>query len=93
MCPFLLDQFYWAARLEYIGVAAPALKPQDLMPGDGTGEVDCGVKNVGCALRKALGSDMRKRAKELALEVSKEVGMKNKNKENVACHESMQTKK
>lgn len=57
-------------------MAAPALKPDDLMPGGGRGEVDCAVKKVVCALRKALGSGVRERAAELAEEVSGEVSVK-----------------
>lgn len=32
LCPFLLDQFYWAERLHWLGVAPEPLQRQHLIP-------------------------------------------------------------
>ena len=34
VCPFLLDQFYWAERLHWLGVAPEPLQRQHLIPDD-----------------------------------------------------------
>ncbi|CAI5967811.1 unnamed protein product [Closterium sp. NIES-65] len=72
LCPFILDQHYWAHRLCYLGVAPPPLRPSDLMPVESAHHSPA-VATVVSRFAAALGVGMRERAQELSREIQTEV--------------------
>ncbi|CAH9148999.1 unnamed protein product [Cuscuta epithymum] len=75
ICPFMLDQFYWADRMFWLGVSAEPLKREHLVPdtndscGSSTKE---GAKMLAKAINFALSSQVKKRALQLAITLSTE---------------------
>lgn len=72
ICPFLLDQFYWAERMTWLGVAPQPLMPHHLMPAS-DGFVDA-VKVVSAAIREALGVELHRCACALHFKIEGEDG-------------------
>ncbi|KAK3002110.1 hypothetical protein RJ639_021719 [Escallonia herrerae] len=74
LCPFMLDQFYWADRMFWLGVAPEPLKRNHLVPDE---DDDAGIKEAGNILagsiRYALSPKVRAHASELASRLSLEV--------------------
>ncbi|CAI5518043.1 unnamed protein product [Closterium sp. Naga37s-1] len=80
LCPFILDQHYWAHRLCYLGVAPAPLHPSDLMPLDPSHQspattAPAGTATVVSRFAAALSAGMRERAQELSREIQTEDGV------------------
>ncbi|GBG81511.1 hypothetical protein CBR_g32500 [Chara braunii] len=83
ICPFLFDQFYWAERMFWIGVASEPLAPTDVMI-DGIG-MDKGTNEAQdmaersarlvAALRQACTDTVRQTSVQLAHTINKEDGV------------------
>lgn len=76
MCPFMMDQFYWAERMFWLGVGPEPLKRHHLVPD----EVDeKGIKEaaniIARAIDYALSPEVKARASEVAEKLSLEVIM------------------
>lgn len=72
ICPFVLDQFYWAERMAWIGVAPQALKPNHLCPPPGDEEVREAVSAVVSAVTEASRAGMRERASAWSRKICEE---------------------
>ncbi|CAH9139456.1 unnamed protein product [Cuscuta epithymum] len=75
ICPFMLDQFYWADRMFWLGVSAEPLKREHLVPdtNDSCGSsIKEGAKMLAKAINFALSSQVKKRALQLAITLSTE---------------------
>ncbi|CAI9103904.1 OLC1v1002494C3 [Oldenlandia corymbosa var. corymbosa] len=76
LCPFCLDQFYWAERMFWIGVAPEPLKRNHLIPDN---DEDFHIKEaadaVVTAINSALSVEMRKRALDISEKISFEDGV------------------
>lgn len=74
MCPFLLDQFYWAERMFWLGVAPEPLKRDNLVPaGDDYSSTREAANILVKAIGYALSPEVRACAKEVAGRLSVEV--------------------
>ncbi|KAL3515602.1 hypothetical protein ACH5RR_022504 [Cinchona calisaya] len=76
VCPFMLDQFYWAERMFWIGVAPEPLKRNHLLPDKV--EVSCireAAEVVARAINSALTVEVRARALDIAKIMSSEDGV------------------
>ncbi|KAL2651411.1 hypothetical protein R1flu_019539 [Riccia fluitans] len=73
ICPFLLDQFYWAERMAWIGVAPEPLKPNHLFP-EGDDEFKKGVLTLKGSILDAFSVTMRKQAAAVACKIRHEDG-------------------
>ncbi|KAJ4808683.1 Sterol 3-beta-glucosyltransferase [Rhynchospora pubera] len=76
LCPYLLDQFYWAERLCWIGVAPDPLSRQHLCP-DSLDDVNI---NAACdalraAIDRATSAKIRLQASHIAKKISSEDGI------------------
>ncbi|KAM7478888.1 hypothetical protein LguiA_027101 [Lonicera macranthoides] len=76
VCPFMMDQFYWAERLFWLGVGPEPLKRHHLVPD----EVDeKGIKEAASILARAidyaLSPEIKARASEIAEKLSLEDGV------------------
>ncbi|KAK2966631.1 hypothetical protein RJ640_002329, partial [Escallonia rubra] len=73
LCPFMLDQFYWADRMFWLGVAPEPLKRNHLVPDE---DDDAGIKEaaniLAGSIRYALSPEVRAHASELASRLSLE---------------------
>ncbi|CAH9079634.1 unnamed protein product [Cuscuta europaea] len=75
ICPFMLDQFYWADRMFWLGVGAEPLKREHLVPdtNDSCGSsIKEGAKMLAKAINFALSSQVKERALQLAITLSTE---------------------
>ncbi|XP_022855103.1 sterol 3-beta-glucosyltransferase UGT80A2 isoform X1 [Olea europaea var. sylvestris] len=76
ICPFMLDQFYWAERMFWLGVAPEPLNSNQLLPDR---DDDCYIKEaanmLARVLNSALSSKVKLRASELAKRISDEDGV------------------
>ncbi|CAH1424284.1 unnamed protein product [Lactuca virosa] len=76
VCPFVLDQFYWAERMFWLGVAPEALKRNQLVPHE---DDDISIKEAAIALTKAidfaLSSQVKENASKIAQRLSSEDGV------------------
>ncbi|VFQ96322.1 unnamed protein product [Cuscuta campestris] len=75
ICPFMLDQFYWAERMFWLGVAAEPLKRELLVPHITDGNGLEGAKMLANAINFALASHVKARASEFATALSTEDGV------------------
>ncbi|CAM6083733.1 unnamed protein product [Calypogeia fissa] len=75
ICPFVLDQFYWAERMAWIGVAPEPLKPNHLCPSHGEVEFLQAVSAVVNAITEASRNGMRGRAAEWSQKICQEDGV------------------
>ncbi|KAM0873552.1 hypothetical protein ACQ4PT_037991 [Festuca glaucescens] len=75
-CPFLLDQFYWAERLHWLGVAPEPLKRQHLIPDtdDAAGITNAADMLLG-AIRSALSPEIKAQATRIANRLASEDGI------------------
>lgn len=69
VCPFVLDQFYWAERMFWLGVAPEPLKRTHLLP-EASGE-----KIAANFLSRAIQDALSPEIKEHAVEVSKRISL------------------
>ncbi|XP_071931190.1 sterol 3-beta-glucosyltransferase UGT80A2-like isoform X1 [Coffea arabica] len=76
ICPFLMDQFYWAERMFWIGVAPEPLKRHQLLPDK---DEDLCIREVAEVVARAIGSalsvEVRARALDIAKRISSEDGV------------------
>ncbi|KAL2477519.1 UDP-Glycosyltransferase superfamily protein [Forsythia ovata] len=76
ICPFMLDQFYWAERMFWLGVAPEPLNSNHLLPDR---DDDCHVKEAANTLARvinsALSSEVKLRASVIAKRISTEDGV------------------
>ncbi|XP_068651641.1 sterol 3-beta-glucosyltransferase UGT80A2 isoform X1 [Aristolochia californica] len=76
VCPFILDQFYWAEKMTWLGVAPPPLKRSELLPdGDDEASIQNAAISLSNAIKEALSPEVRARAFELAARISAEDGI------------------
>lgn len=74
VCPFLLDQFYWAERLCWIGVAPEPLQKQHLVPErDDAADINQAAAALSRAIKLALCPEIKARASEIAERIASEV--------------------
>ncbi|KAJ6696414.1 STEROL 3-BETA-GLUCOSYLTRANSFERASE [Salix koriyanagi] len=73
LCPFILDQFYWAEKMYWIGVAPEPLNRSHLIP-DKLDDVSIGMaaKVLSRAINDALSPNIKARALEIAERISLE---------------------
>ncbi|KAL2254364.1 UNVERIFIED_CONTAM: hypothetical protein Sindi_0231100, partial [Sesamum indicum] len=76
ICPFILDQFYWAERMFWLGVASEPLKSSSLLPdkGDESCILEAANMLVG-AINYALSPEVKLHAKQIAKRISTEDGV------------------
>ncbi|KQJ94016.1 hypothetical protein BRADI_3g07997v3 [Brachypodium distachyon] len=75
-CPFLLDQFYWAERLHWLGVAPEPLKRQHLVPDvDDTLSINNAADVLLGAIRSALSPEIKAQATRIAHRLAPEDGV------------------
>ncbi|XAR53121.1 Sterol 3-beta-glucosyltransferase [Bertholletia excelsa] len=76
ICPFMLDQFYWAERMYWLGVAPEPLKRNHLVPDEND---DLSVREaanmLSIAINYALSPKVKARASEIAERLSLEDGV------------------
>lgn len=73
-CPFLLDQFYWAERLHWLGVAPEPLQRQNLVPdNDDALSIHNAADVLVGAIRSALSPEINAQAARIADRLSFEV--------------------
>ncbi|XP_031124577.1 sterol 3-beta-glucosyltransferase UGT80B1 isoform X2 [Ipomoea triloba] len=76
ICPFMLDQFYWAERMFWLGVAAEPLKREHLVPDtDDDFHVTEAAKMLAKAINHALSPQVKARALQVATALSTEDGV------------------
>ncbi|KAM0902769.1 hypothetical protein ACQ4PT_019057 [Festuca glaucescens] len=75
-CPFLLDQFYWAERLHWLGVAPEPLKRQHLIPDtDDAASINNAADMLLGAIRSALSPEIKAQATRIANRLASEDGI------------------
>lgn len=72
ICPFMLDQFYWAERMFWVGVASEPLKRDHLIP-DSCSEA--GIRDAANALSRALNYALSPQVKARALEIAERISL------------------
>lgn len=89
VCPFLLDQFYWAERVHWLGVAPEPLRKEHLIPNN---EDPRSIRQAADALlaviKKALSPEIKDQAYRVSQRISLEDGIGEALKilkENVIC--------
>lgn len=77
ICPFMLDQFYWAEKMSWLGVAPQPLKRNHLLLEDSNDEKNIteAAQVVAKAIYDALSAKTRARAMEIAEILSLEDGV------------------
>jgi hypothetical protein len=75
-CPFLLDQFYWAERLHWLGVAPEPLGRQHLIPDtDNASSINSAADMLIGAIKSALSPEIKAQATRIANKLSSEDGI------------------
>ena len=78
VCPFLLDQFYWAERLHWLGVAPAPLQRQHLIPdNDDPSSIHNAAEVLRGAIKSALLPEIKAQATRIADRLSFEVHCRN----------------
>ncbi|KAM6554389.1 hypothetical protein CsatB_015151 [Cannabis sativa] len=73
LCPFMHDQFYWAERMYWLGVAPEPLKRNHLFPEtNDEASVQAAANVLSRAINDALSPDVRARATEISRKISLE---------------------
>ncbi|KAJ8529825.1 hypothetical protein K7X08_036660 [Anisodus acutangulus] len=67
ICPFMLDQFYWAERMHWLGVAPEPLRREHLVPDKNE---DFYIKEAANILVRALDCSQSSEVKSCALQIS-----------------------
>ncbi|XP_072959879.1 sterol 3-beta-glucosyltransferase UGT80B1 isoform X7 [Typha angustifolia] len=76
VCPFLLDQFYWAERLCWLGVAPEPLQRQHLIPDDNDiSSINQAAGALSRAIKMALSPEVKAQAATIAHRISSEDGI------------------
>nr|XP_011464884.1 PREDICTED: sterol 3-beta-glucosyltransferase UGT80B1 isoform X2 [Fragaria vesca subsp. vesca] len=93
LCPFMLDQFYWAERMFWLGVAPEPLKRSHLLPEESDDEsIEEAANFLARVIHDALSPEIRQRAVEISKRISLEDGVSNAVryiKEEVGCSSSV----
>ncbi|KAH7657383.1 UDP-glucuronosyl/UDP-glucosyltransferase protein [Dioscorea alata] len=77
LCPFLLDQFYWAERLCWLGVAPTPLQKQHLVPdSDDATSIQLAADALSKAITTALSCEIKEQATTIARRISREDGVR-----------------
>ncbi|XP_021757999.1 sterol 3-beta-glucosyltransferase UGT80B1-like isoform X1 [Chenopodium quinoa] len=74
VCPFMLDQFYWAERMFWLGVAPEPLQRNILLPENCD---DVNIREGAYALKNAINCAMSPDIKAQALEISEKISQEN----------------
>ncbi|CAJ1963621.1 unnamed protein product [Sphenostylis stenocarpa] len=76
VCPFVLDQFYWAERMHWLGVSPEPLGRNHLLPdrNDNT-SIQEAARLLSLAIHDALSSTVKARAAEVAERISHQDGV------------------
>lgn len=74
ICPFVLDQYYWAERMAWLGVAPQPLKPEDLLLGCQSEDTSEVVQVVAAAIIRASSVEMQTSASSLREKIQHETG-------------------
>ncbi|KAH0468121.1 hypothetical protein IEQ34_003154 [Dendrobium chrysotoxum] len=72
LCPFILDQFYWAERLCWLGVAPEPLERQNLVPDNNDAT---SIKKAADKLTKAINLALSPTMKEQALKIAESLSV------------------
>ncbi|KAK9286929.1 hypothetical protein L1049_015337 [Liquidambar formosana] len=76
LCPFMLDQFYWAERMFWLGVSPEPLKRNHLLPDKNDDScVSEAASVLSRAINCALSLEVKARASEIAERISHEDGV------------------
>lgn len=70
----MLDQFYWAERMCWLGVAPESLRRNQLLPENCD---DMSIKEGAYALKNAINRAMSPEIKVRALEISEKISLEN----------------
>ncbi|KAJ4823273.1 hypothetical protein Tsubulata_028449 [Turnera subulata] len=76
LCPFMLDQFYWAEKMHWIGVAPEPLNRNHFIPDKlDDSSIRIAANVLLRALKDALSPEVKERALEIAERISREDGV------------------
>ncbi|KAI9087241.1 hypothetical protein K1719_030876 [Acacia pycnantha] len=76
VCPFMLDQFYWAERMYWLGVSSEPLHRNHLLPEKNDDRsVQEAAHGLSTAIHNALSPKVKARAAEIAERISHEDGV------------------
>ncbi|KAJ6942096.1 sterol 3-beta-glucosyltransferase UGT80A2 isoform X3 [Populus alba x Populus x berolinensis] len=76
LCPFILDQFYWAEKMYWIGVSPEPLNRSHLIPDKlDDASISMAAKVLSRAINDALSPNIKARALEIAERISLEDGV------------------
>ncbi|XP_059648138.1 sterol 3-beta-glucosyltransferase UGT80B1 isoform X2 [Cornus florida] len=75
LCPFMLDQFYWAERMFWLGVAPEPLQRSQLLPDEDDTCIKEAANVLASAINYALSPKVKSRASEIAERISLEDGV------------------
>ncbi|KAL8151831.1 hypothetical protein V2J09_021639 [Rumex salicifolius] len=96
LCPFMFDQFYWAERMFWLGVAPEPLKREHLLPDTNDSErILEGGTILSKAIDYALSAKVKARSREISESISSEDGVAEAVRilrEKVCCPENKETK-
>ncbi len=72
LCPFMLDQFYWAERMYWLGVAPEPLKRNHLVPDKMD---DFRIRVAANVLSRAIAYALSPEVKECALKIAEMISL------------------
>nr|XP_048317823.1 sterol 3-beta-glucosyltransferase isoform X8 [Ziziphus jujuba var. spinosa] len=82
VCPFMLDQFYWAERMFWLGVAPEPLKRNHLFP---ESNVERSVQEAANVLSRAIHDALSLNVKERTREISQRLSLEDGVSEAIKC--------
>nr|XP_043622909.1 sterol 3-beta-glucosyltransferase UGT80B1 [Erigeron canadensis] len=68
VCPFMLDQFYWAERMFWVGVSPEPLKRNQLLPNE---DDEISIKEAANSLARSIDYALSAKVKSKALEIAR----------------------
>ncbi|XP_050272622.1 sterol 3-beta-glucosyltransferase UGT80B1 isoform X3 [Quercus robur] len=74
VCPFMLDQFYWAERMFWLGVAPEPLKRDQLLPDQND---DMSIREAANVLSRAINDALSPKVKACAIELAERISLEN----------------
>ncbi|KAM3762496.1 hypothetical protein ACB098_01G350800 [Castanea mollissima] len=74
VCPFMLDQFYWAERMFWLGVAPEPLKRDQLLPDKND---DMSIREAANVLSRAINDALSPKVKACARELAERISLEN----------------
>ncbi|KAF3975515.1 hypothetical protein CMV_001229 [Castanea mollissima] len=74
VCPFMLDQFYWAERMFWLGVAPEPLKRDQLLPEKND---DMSIREAANVLSRAINDALSPKVKACARELAERISLEN----------------